>query len=555
MKQWDYIIVGAGSSGCVLANRLSADPSKGVLLIEAGTSDRNPLQRIPMVGVLLNYGHPARDWGYQTQPDPSRHDRVEVNPRGKLLGGTSSVNGMIYVRGAKEDFDGWAELGNPGWSYDEVVPLYRGLEDHEWSRTPGEHREHYGHAGGLKVRQIKGAHRLSRVFVSACTELGIPENPHYNTGTQEGACILSATHSGRVRYSSSQAFLQPIKHRRNLHVLTHSLVTRVLIKDKRAVGVCVAQNGKREATEYQAGQIILSGGVFNSPQLLMLSGIGPGRHLQEKGICVELDLPGVGQNLQDHPNCPILAKVNVHTFSTRPTVAIKAAIDWLLFGRGLLTSAGCQALAFVKTRTELPQPDVQIHIMPLGFTVNEKKKVRFLDSCITLLPNISHPFSRGEVKLNSRRSDDSPKIYPNMLEDERDIKTLMAAATLCRALLQTPSFRPYVEQETSPGRDVQTHQQWEHFIRENASSGAHQCGTCKMGIDRLAVVDPRLRVHGIEGLRVIDASIMPRVPSGNTNASCMMIAEKGAQMILQDAKPMSRVGRPGERLKEQSEAL
>jgi choline dehydrogenase len=531
--QSDYIIVGAGSAGCVLANRLSEDGKRRVLLIEAGGSDRNPVQRIPMAGVLMNYGHARRDWRYQTQPDPSRNMRVEMWPRGKLLGGTSSMNGMIYVRGAQEDFDHWAALGNEGWSYGDVEPLFRRLEDHEFARGESGQSELYGSGGPLKVRQLKGVHPLSHIFVSACVALGIPINPHYNTGVQEGACVLTATHSGRVRYSSAQAFLAPIRSRRNLHVMKNTLVTRVLLNEKKAIGVRVSEGNGSQEWEIHSDQVILSAGVFNSPQLLMLSGIGPSQHLRDVSVPVYHALPGVGQNLQDHPNCPILARVNVPTLSARPAVIVKGAIEWLFLGTGPLTAAGCQALAFVKTHPELTEPDVQIHIMPLAFSVSNYR-VKFLDSCITLLPNVSRPRSRGEMKLRSNNPYDPPAIYPNMLTNSEDVKVLIAAGRLCRQLLKTKAFRSYVEEEISPGEKVQSDREWEEFLRSAASSGAHPCGTCKMGIDQMAVVDPQLRVHGIERLRVIDASIMPTVPSGNINASCMMIGEKGAQLILQE---------------------
>jgi choline dehydrogenase len=534
--KYDYVIVGAGSAGCVLANRLSADPSKRVLLIEAGASDRHLLHRIP-AATWRHLGNEKRDWRYETQPDASRHNRVEIWSRGKLLGGSSSINGMIYVRGAKEDFDHWADLGNEGWSYQDVLPLFKRLESHEFSRAANSHSEHYGGQGLLKIRQMRGAHALSHVFVSACADLGIHPNPHYNAAEQDGACILSMTQSTRLRYSSSRAFLEPVQSRRNLSVLTNTLVTKVLVEEKRAIGVCVTGKGSDRSSEIYAEQVILSAGAINSPQLLMLSGIGPARHLLEVGVPVHHDLPGVGQNLQDHPACAIRARVNVPTLSTRPAAAVRAGMDWLLFGRGPLMSAACQALAFVKTHTDLENPDVQIHMMPLGLFKDERNRIQIVDSCITLLANVSRTRSRGELKLISSSPYDAPAIYPNMLGDEADVKVLMAAGRLCRQLLKTKSLTPYVEQETSPGISVQTDQQWEEFVRQNASTAYHHCGTCKMGTDRMAVVDRRLKVHGLEGLRVIDGSIMPTILSGNTNAACMMIGEKGADLILREGNP------------------
>lgn len=533
-ESYDFIIVGAGSAGCVLANRLSADKRKQVLLIEAGGSDRNPLQRVPVAGVLLNYGHKRRDWCYQTQPDPSRDGRVEIWPRGRLMGGTSSLNGMIYVRGAPQDFDRWAALGNNGWSYRDVLPLFKRLESHEFSRRVDDpNSAYYGSAGPLKIRQMRGAHPLAHVFLAACNEFGIPTNDHYNAVEQEGACILSLTQSTRIRYSSSQAFLEPVKDRENLHVLKNTLVTQVLLKDRRATGVRMASKSG-ELTEISAGEVILSAGAINSPQLLLLSGIGPAGHLLELGIPVQRDLPGVGQNLQDHTVCPISALVTIPTLRSSRILAIKGALEWLLFGRGAFTSAACHALAFVKTQRDLKVPDVQIHMMPLGGTVTGNRR-KFLRACITLLPNVSHPRSRGEVRLKSNKPYQPPAIHPNLLENSEDVGVLMAGARICRQLLTTNAFRPYVVEERLPGVKVQTDGDWAEFVRQTSMSGGHLTSTCKMGVDAMAVVDPRLRVHGIDGLRVIDASVMPTIPSGNTNASCMMIAEKGAEMILEDA--------------------
>jgi choline dehydrogenase len=530
--QYDYVIVGAGSAGCVLANRLSADQNKQVLLIEAGGSDRNPLQRIPAMGVWLNYRNRTRDWCYQTQPDASRHNRTEVWPRGKLLGGTSSLNGLIYVRGAKEDFDHWASLGNEGWSYEEVLPLFKRMEDHEFAHEPGLYGSHYGSGGPLKVRQMRGAHPLADVFVSACVELGIPRNPHYNATEQYGACVLSLNESQRIRCSSSQSFLEPIKRRRNLDILTNTLVTQILLEGKKVVGLRTKKFGHQPSSDIRARQVILSGGVINSPQLLLLSGIGPAAHLKEMGMAVRNDLPGVGENLREHPLIAIRASVNVETLTARTVTALKATMDWLLFGRGPLTSAACHALAFVKTRAGLTVPDAQLHLMPLGMSVDERERIKLLPSCVTLIANVSRSRSRGMLKLASSDPESPPAIDANLLGDEEDVKVLRDAGRLCRQLLATSAFRPFVTQEALPGTEIHTDREWEDFIRETASPACHFVGTCKMGTDRMAVVDPRLKVHGIEGLRVIDASIMPTIPSGNTNAATMMIAEKGAEMIL-----------------------
>lgn len=528
MQVWDYVIVGAGSAGCVLANRLSVNPKKRVLLIEAGGSDRYLLQRIPAATVWLNLGNELRDWRLMTQPDPTRHDRVEIWSRGKMLGGSSSINGMIYVRGAGEDFDHWTQLGNAGWSYQDVLPLFQRLEDHELAHTDNPHREYYGHDGPVKIRAMRGAHELAHRFVDACAELGAPVNPHYNAASQEGACILSMTQSKRVRHSASQAFLEPIKHRRNLQIVINTQVTQIMLEGRTAVGV---RTRDPEMREIRAGEVILSAGAIASPQLLLLSGIGPAPHLKDVGVLVRHDLPGVGQNLQDHLYCPVQARVKGPTLSMRPIPAINAALQWLFAGAGPLMSAGCQALAFMKTDSALVHPDVQIHMMPAAYERDARDRIQIRPSRMTFLANINHPRSRGMIQLASANPEAPPLIFPNLLADHRDVDALIAATRLGQRLLSTRALQPYVEEEQLPGQGVRTDQEWERFVRETAATSYHHCGTCKMGTDDLAVVDSELKVHGIDRLRVIDGSIMPTITSGNTNAACMMIGEKGAQLV------------------------
>ena len=528
--QWDYIIIGAGSSGCVLANRLTADGTKNVLLIEAGGSDRNPLQRIPVAGSFLNYCNDRRDWKYMTSPDPTRQGRVECWPRGKILGGSSSVNGMIYVRGHRDDYDHWAELGCNGWSYQDVLPYFRKMESHEFNDPA-----FYGSDGPLQVKQLKGAHCLSRRFVQACNEQGIPANSHYNAAEQEGACILSVTQSRLFRHSSSQAFLQPAKKRRNLGIMTHALATRIIIENKKAMGVEIFRDGVL-STEKTGGEIILSSGTINSPQLLMLSGIGPAAHLQEKGIEVAHDLPGVGQNLHEHPCIPIQAKTKkIRTLNQElrnPFSIIKHGLSWLFAGRGALTSVAFQALAFAKTDGRLSYPDVQIHFAPMGFS-GDHNGIHLLDfPAITLQPNVSRTRSRGGLKLASNSPFEHPMVQPNMLGDEYDLKTLIASGKLSRQIIESKAFSPYLDMEILPGAAVQTDDEWQAYVKEMTGPVYHPVGTCKMGVDPMAVVTPELKVGGVEGLRVADASILPSVVSGNTNAACLMIGEKGAAMIL-----------------------
>ncbi|NOX50476.1 MAG: hypothetical protein GXP16_08070 [Gammaproteobacteria bacterium] len=527
--QWDYIVVGAGSAGCVLANRLSADGKSNVLLLEAGGTDRNPLQRVPILGSFLNYCHPKRDWRYMTSPDPSRNNRTECWPRGKILGGSSSVNGMIYVRGHRDDFDHWAQLGNSGWSYEDVLPHFRNIENHEF-----EDSDYYGNDGDLGVKQIKGEHFLSTAFVDACKQQGIVTNPHYNAEQQEGAAVLCVTQSKRFRQSSSQAFLQPARHRRNLKIMTNALVTRILFDGKKAVGVEVSCNGEK-VTEKAHREIILSGGSINSPQLLMLSGVGPAQHLNNMGIEVVHDLPGVGQNLQEHPCIPMQARMKVKTVNQQlnnPLSIVRHGFDWLVSGKGPLTSVAFQALAFAKTDPALSYPDVQIHFAPMGFTGDENG-IYLLDyPAITLQPNVNRSRSRGELRLRTNSPFDPPDIQPNLLGDEYDRSVLIESGKLSRRIIKSEAFAAYLDHETLPGPEVTTNDEWESYIREMTGPVYHPVGTCKMGVDAMAVVNPDLCVHGIDNLRIADGSIFPAIVSGNTNAACLMIGEKGAAKIL-----------------------
>jgi choline dehydrogenase len=324
----------------------------------------------------------------------------------------------------------------------------------------------------------------------------------------------------------------PAKRRPNLQVVTDTLVTRILLEGKRAVGV-MTRKGEQQS-EYRGRNVILSGGALNSPQLLLLSGIGPADHLRQMGIEVRHDLPGVGRNLQDHPNSATLAKVNLPTLNADIIARVKDSVQWLLQGKGVFTSAAAQAIAFAKTNPGLKYPDSQIHFMPLAFSINQNNRIELMDSTVTLLTNVSHPRSRGYLELRSSDPSDAPMIHPNMLDDPEDMRTLMNAGRRCQALLKTAALKPYVEQEIMPGAGVESDADWESFLRETAASGAHQCGTCKMGVDDMAVVDPQVKVRGIEGLRVADASIMPTLTSGNTSGVCMGIGGRAAQIIARE---------------------
>jgi len=528
---WDYIIVGAGSAGCVLANKLTENGKYKVLLLEAGGSDRNPLLRIPFAGSILTVGNAKYDWNYETLPDPSRHDRTGIWPRGKLLGGSSSINGMIYVRGHQDDYNHWAQLGNKGWSYEDVLPYFKNLESNE-----RDDPAYYGKDGPLKVRPVKGAHPLSHQFVEACVEQGLPHNPDYNAAHQEAACLLHVNQSPRMRYSSAQAFLQPARKRANLDIETGAQASRIIFEGKRATGIEYIQKGEKK-TAHAAREVILSGGSINSPQLLMLSGVGPAAHLKDKNIEVIADLAGVGQNLQEHACIPMRAEVNMKTFNMEQNAwsALKYGAQWAFQGKGPLTTVIFQALAFAKTNEKLSYPDIQIHFGPIGYEAADNE-VKLLDCpAITMQPNVNRSRSRGELTLKSNNPLDHPLIQPNMLGDEYDVKTLIEGGKFCRKLYQSEALKPYFVKELLPDPAVKSDEDWEDFVREYSGPVFHPVGTCKMGVDAMSVVDPELKVQGFEGLRVIDGSVMPQVISGNTNAACLMIGAKGAHMILADA--------------------
>lgn len=527
--EFDFIIVGAGSAGCALANRLTASGKHTVLLLEAGISDRNPLLRIPMLGSLMGVGNPKYDWMYETAPDPTRAGRTEIWPRGKMLGGSSSINGTIYVRGDRDDYNNWGQLGNQGWAFEHVEPIFKRMEKDRLGDTAN-----HGADGLLNVRPVQGAHDLSHKFVEACAEAGVPKNSGYNGAVQEGTAILNTTSSGRVRYSASQTWLTPARKRKNLTILTSAQATRIVIDARRATGIEFRQDGTLQSAK--AGkEVILCGGSINSPQLLMLSGIGPAGHLKDKGIKVVHDLPGVGENLHEHPCLVMQASVKGPALSDDIAGIggkMKAGLRWALKGEGPLTSVVFQALAFVKTAPEMSYPDIQVHFAPLGYGSDENGVFLMEKPTVTFQPNVNRPRSRGRLSLASSDPFEYPVIQANMLADDYDIQTLVAAGKFVRTLYKTSALKDQVTDERTPGFDTASDKDWEDYVRSAAGPTFHPVGTCKMGPDDMAVVGADLKVKGIEGLRIADGSIMPQVVSGNTNAACMMIGEKAADLIL-----------------------
>jgi choline dehydrogenase len=532
---FDYIIVGAGSAGCVLANRLSNDPANKVLLLEAGGKDRNPLFRLPMLmGKLFQSG--IYNWHYHTEPEPNLNGRSLYWPRGKVLGGSSTINGMIYVRGNKQDYDGWAQNGLPGWSYDEVLPAFLRSEGHiqredEFHNTQGE----------LTVCRARGWNELLDVFCDAGQQAGHPENPDFNGAEQEGFGRYDFTIKRGKRWSTSFAFLRPAMNRSNLTVMTQATTRRVVIEGKRATGVEISHGGQVKTLTARR-EVILSAGTVNSPQLLMLSGIGPQDELEVHGIGVHQSLSGVGRNLQDHVDCVMSWECSkpVTLYSDlRADKLTWSMVQGLLFGEGIVTTFPYEAGAFIKSRPGLDAPDIQLHFMPalektanLHFPNPFKRQSVEANHGFTLRIGPVNPESRGQIKLRSCDPSDAPRIYGNYLETDFDVQTMIRGIRLTREIIDQSAFASFRGTELSPGIDHASDEDLTRWLRASAMTTFHPVGTCKMGTDDRAVVDARLRVHGIEGLRVADASIMPRITSGNTNAPAIMIGEKCAEFIL-----------------------
>ena len=534
-RSFDYVVVGAGSAGCVLANRLTADPDRSLLLIEAGGKDRNPLFRLPMLmGRLFQSG--IYNWRYNTEPVPTLNGRSLYWPRGKVLGGSSTINGMIYVRGNRHDYDRWAQMGLAGWSYDEVLPAFRRSEGHV-ERDGAYH----GTEGELTVCRARSDNPLFDAFVEAGRQAGHPVNDDFNGPEQVGFGRYDFTIRRGKRCSASAAFLNPVRHRPNLSVATDCLVRRVAVERGRATGVEVMQGGETRTLRAER-EVILCAGTVNSPQLLMLSGIGPGEALKRHDIPVIHELPGVGRNLQDHVDC-VLSYVCTKPVTLyrelRVDRMIRSVAEGMLFGRGIATTFPYEAGAFFKSRPELVAPDLQVHFMPalestagLHLPTPFRKPPADAGHGFALRLGPINPESRGWIGLRSADPAAPPLIQPNYLEDEADRRATVAGIRMVRDVIAQPALDTYRGAELAPGDALQSDEELTAWLRANAMTTFHPVGTCRMGTDPMAVVDARLAVHGIAGLRVADASVMPVIVSGNTNAPAIMIGENAAEFIL-----------------------
>jgi len=523
---YDYIIVGAGSAGCVLANRLSEDAACKVLLLEAGGPDKSPFIHMPAGITRLQNANV--NWGYETVPQRNMQNRRMYWPRGKTLGGSSSINAMIYIRGHRLDYDHWRQLGNEGWGYGDVLPYFKQAENNERGAD-----EFHGSGGLLNVADHVYRNPLTKIFVDAALETGLPANNDFNGARQEGVGFYQVTQKGGRRWSTAVAYLRPALSRPNLTVITNAHSTRVLLEKGRAIGVEYLKEGKL-ATVHANVEVLLSGGAINSPQLLLLSGIGPADELRQAGVAVLHDLPGVGKNLQDHLNVNVINEcLQPITYDglDKPLPSLKLGLQFLLFKSGPATSNVAEAGGFMTSDAKAASPDIQFHFIPAY--VIDHARVKPGGHGMTLHACVLRPQSRGEIKLASADPLAPPAIDPNYLQVDEDLKVLIEGVKRGREIFAAKAFKPYMGRERFPGANRRSDAEIADFIRQGAETEYHPVGTCKMGNDKLAVVDPSLKVHGIEGLRVIDASIMPSLVSGNTNAPSIMIGEKGAAMIRQ----------------------
>ena len=528
---FDYVIVGAGSAGCVLANRLTENSNVNVALLEAGGRDSNPWIHVP-AGYYRTMLDPSVTWQFGAGPEPHLDGRIVPWPRGRVLGGTSAINGLLYVRGQSQDYDTWRQLGNTGWSYDDVLPYFKRAQDQERGAD-----EFHGAGGPLGVSDVRMNNPLCDAYIEACCAAGIPRTDDFNGASQEGAGYYQLTTKNGRRCSTAAGYLKPVMHRANLTVITNANVGSLAMTDKHVTGVVFNHNGERKTISARH-EVLLAAGAIGSPQIMQVSGIGPGDVLGKAGVRVRHEMAGVGENLQDHFHARFVYECTLpHSLNNvwhSRWRQLRTGIDYMTARQGILTIGAGVVGVFAKSHPDLEAPDMQVHFMPLsaeGPGLGLHKFNGITSSVCQLRPD-----SRGWLHIKSGDAESKPAIVANYLDQQSDRDVLLAGMRMLRRISDQPAFGQYVAREFLPGNEAQSDDDLMAFARKMGTTIFHPCGTCKMGGDPMAVVDDRLKVHGLKGLRVVDASIMPTLVSGNTNAPTIMIAEKASDMIREDAR-------------------